>query len=74
MMNQAAKVLSPFVRSGIVLEEPDRELERRGHQDFRYADDCNIDVLSERAGSAGDDEESTLQMAVRPPSTASFAP
>jgi retron-type reverse transcriptase len=49
-MNQGAKVLSPFVRSGIVLDEPDRELERRGRQYFRYADYYNIDVLSERAG------------------------
>ena len=33
-----------------------RELERRGHRFVRYADDCNISVRSERAGSAGDGE------------------
>jgi RNA-directed DNA polymerase len=33
-----------------VLDELDRELERRGHRFVRYADDCNIYVGSERAG------------------------
>jgi len=33
-----------------VLDELDRELERRGHHFVRYADDCNIYVGSERAG------------------------
>jgi RNA-directed DNA polymerase len=33
-----------------VLDELDRELERRGHRYIRYADDCNIYVRSERAG------------------------
>jgi RNA-directed DNA polymerase len=33
-----------------VLDELDRELERRGHRFVRYADDCNIYVSSERAG------------------------
>jgi RNA-directed DNA polymerase len=33
-----------------VLDELDRELERRGHRHVRYADDCNIYVCSERAG------------------------
>jgi retron-type reverse transcriptase len=28
----------------------DKELERRGHQFVRYADDCNIYAASERAG------------------------
>ena len=41
--------LSPFL-SNIVLDELDRELERRGHCFVRYADDCNIYVGSERAG------------------------
>ena len=41
--------LSPFL-SNIVLDELDRELERRGHRFVRYADDCNIYVRSERAG------------------------
>ena len=33
-----------------MLDELDRELERRGHRFVRYADDCNIYVRSERAG------------------------
>jgi RNA-directed DNA polymerase len=41
--------LSPLL-SNIVLDELDRELERRGHRFCRYADDCNIYVRSERAG------------------------
>jgi RNA-directed DNA polymerase len=41
--------LSPFL-SNIVLDDLDRELERRGHRFVRYADDCNIYVRSERAG------------------------
>lgn len=42
--------LSPLL-SNIVLDELDRELERRGHRFVRYADDCNIYVRSERAGN-----------------------
>jgi RNA-directed DNA polymerase len=41
--------LSPLL-SNLVLDEFDRELERRGHRYVRYADDCNIYVRSERAG------------------------
>jgi RNA-directed DNA polymerase len=41
--------LSPLL-SNIVLDELDQELERRGHQFVRYADDCNIYVASQRAG------------------------
>jgi RNA-directed DNA polymerase len=41
--------LSPLL-SNLVLDELDRELERRGHRFVRYADDCNIYVQSERAG------------------------
>lgn len=41
--------LSPLL-SNIVLDELDRELERRGHRFVRYADDCNIYVRSARAG------------------------
>jgi RNA-directed DNA polymerase len=41
--------LSPLL-SNIVLDELDRELERRGHRFARYADDCNIYVRSGRAG------------------------
>lgn len=41
--------LSPLL-SNILLDELDKELERRGHRFCRYADDCNIYVLTERAG------------------------
>ena len=41
--------LSPLL-SNLVLDELDRELERRGLRFVRYADDCNIYVGSERAG------------------------
>jgi RNA-directed DNA polymerase len=41
--------LSPLL-SNLVLDELDRELEKRGHHFVRYADDCNIYVRSERAG------------------------
>jgi RNA-directed DNA polymerase len=41
--------LSPFL-SNIVLDDLDKELERRGHRFCRYADDCNIYVRSHRAG------------------------
>jgi RNA-directed DNA polymerase len=41
--------LSPLL-SNLVLDELDRELERRGHCFVRYADDCNVYVRSEAAG------------------------
>ena len=41
--------LSPLL-SNIVLDEFDRELERRGLRFARYADDCNVYVRSQRAG------------------------
>src|SRR5512137_2190384 len=41
--------LSPLL-SNIVLDELDRELERRGHRFARYGDDSNIYVRSRRAG------------------------
>jgi reverse transcriptase-like protein len=41
--------LSPLL-SNLVLDELDRELERRSHRYVRYADDCNIYVRSQRAG------------------------
>jgi RNA-directed DNA polymerase len=41
--------LSPLL-SNIVLDELDRELERRKHCFVRYADDCNIYVRSRHAG------------------------
>ena len=41
--------LSPLL-SNILLNDLDKELERRGHRFRRYADDCNIYVKSRRAG------------------------
>jgi RNA-directed DNA polymerase len=41
--------LSPLL-SNLVLDELDRELERRGHCYVRFADDSNVYVRSERAG------------------------
>jgi RNA-directed DNA polymerase len=41
--------LSPLL-ANLLLDELDRELEKRGHRFVRYADDCNIYVGSRRAG------------------------
>ena len=41
--------LSPLL-SNVLLDDLDRELERRGHRFVRYADDCNVYVRSRRAG------------------------
>lgn len=41
--------LSPLL-ANIILDDLDKELEKRGHKFCRYADDCNIYVKSERAG------------------------
>jgi RNA-directed DNA polymerase len=43
--------LSPLL-SNILLDELDKELEKRGHKFCRYADDCNIYVKSLRAGES----------------------
>jgi RNA-directed DNA polymerase len=41
--------LSPLL-SNVLLDELDKELERRGHTFVRYADDCNVYVRSKEAG------------------------
>lgn len=41
--------LSPLL-SNVLLDELDKELERRGHRFVRYADDSNVYVLSKAAG------------------------
>lgn len=41
--------LSPLL-ANVMLDEVDKELERRGHCFVRYADDCNVYVSSCRAG------------------------
>jgi group II intron reverse transcriptase/maturase len=50
--------LSPLL-ANVLLDEVDRELERRGHAFVRYADDCNVYVRSRRAG------ERVMQLLVR---------
>ncbi len=41
--------LSPL-RANVLLDDVDKELERRGHAFVRYADDCTVSVRSRRAG------------------------
>jgi group II intron reverse transcriptase/maturase len=41
--------ISPLL-ANVLLDEVDRELQRRGHCFVRYADDCNVYVGSRRAG------------------------
>jgi len=41
--------LSPLL-ANVLLDEVDKELEKRGHAFIRYADDCNVYVRSRRAG------------------------
>lgn len=41
--------LSPLL-ANVLLDQVDKELERRGHRFVRYADDCNVYVRSKRAG------------------------
>jgi hypothetical protein len=36
--------------ANVLLDEVDKELEKRGHRFVRYADDCNVYVRSRRAG------------------------
>src|SRR3984957_11992518 len=43
------RVISPLL-SNILLDDLDRELEKRGHRFCRYADDCNIYVGCKRSG------------------------
>jgi group II intron reverse transcriptase/maturase len=41
--------LSPLL-ANVLLDEVDKELEKRGHAFVRYADDCNVYLRSKRAG------------------------
>jgi RNA-directed DNA polymerase len=43
-------ILSPIL-ANLLLDEVDKELERRGHRFCRYADDLNVYVRSEAAGN-----------------------
>ena len=45
--------LSPLL-ANVLLDEVDKELEKRGHAFVRYADDCNVYVRSKRAGERRD--------------------
>jgi RNA-directed DNA polymerase len=45
--------LSPLL-ANVLLDEVDKELERRGHSFVRYADDANVYVRSSSCGQAGD--------------------
>ncbi len=45
--------LSPLL-ANVLLDEVDKELEKRGHAFVRYADDCNVYVRSRAGGRAGD--------------------
>ena len=60
--------LSPLL-SNIMLDDLDKELEKRGHKFVRYADDCNIYVKTRRAGervmgSVGEYLEGKLKLRV----------
>jgi RNA-directed DNA polymerase len=66
--------LSPLL-SNILLDDLDKELEKRGHRFCRYADDCNIYVGSRRAGGRVMDSltrflKETLKLAVNPKKSA----
>jgi RNA-directed DNA polymerase len=41
--------MSPLL-ANLLLDELDKELEKRGHRFVRYADDAHIDVRSQQAG------------------------
>ena len=45
--------LSPLL-ANVLLDEVDKELEKRGHAFVRYADDCNVYVRSQASGRASD--------------------
>lgn len=53
--------LSPLL-ANIMLDELDKELERRGHKFCRYADDCNIYVKSKK-GTKGNGEHNPVYRA-----------
>ncbi len=39
-----------LIAANVLLDDVNKELERRGHAFVRYADDCNVYVRSKRAG------------------------
>ena len=57
-------VVSPLL-ANVLLDEVDKELEKRGHTFVRYADDCNVYVRSQRAGERV--MESLRRLYARPP-------
>ena len=70
--------LSPLL-SNILLDDLDKELERRGHSFCRYADDCNIYVRTQRSGERVMDSvtryiEKVLKLKVNPKKSAVARP
>ena len=70
--------LSPLL-SNILLDDLDKELERRGHSFCRYADDCNIYVRTQRSGERVMDSvtryiEQVLKLKVNPKKSAVARP
>jgi RNA-directed DNA polymerase len=57
--------LSPLL-ANVMLDEVDKELERRGHRFARYADDANVYVRSVRGGPEGDGVAAALLCQVAP--------
>jgi hypothetical protein len=48
-LTRDAGLLSPLL-ANLLLDDLDKELERRGHRICRYADDCDIYLRSQAAG------------------------
>lgn len=70
--------LSPLL-SNLLLDDLDKELERRGHRFCRYADDCNIYVQSKNAGervlqSIGQFLQKKLKLKINPTKSAVARP
>src|SRR5574341_1572337 len=59
--NIVGGVLSPLL-SNVILDDLDKELERRGHRFARYCDDFLLVVKSQRAGARVRSEEHTSEL------------
>lgn len=53
--------LSPLL-ANVLLDEVDKELERRGHAFVRYADDLNIYVRTQLRGDNLDEKRASIRM------------
>ena len=49
-LGEQTTLAKSLVMANVLLDEVDKELERRGHCFVRYADDCNVYVRSRKAG------------------------